>query len=108
MRTAKEAFIKSVSKSAIEKLEKAFFDAIEKATSNGEIKCEVLYYDDTIGDVGVLYSRGSESECLTDAGKVVVQKMRELGYTVSLHLYYEELQFVDMRLEFHIDWSKPQ
>lgn len=103
MKTAQEAKQISQSKEIREKFFKTIENAIDKATSEGLSFCEVLYWEPLIGDVYALYN-GTPDKCLTNLGKQLVKELENLGYTIGLTLYYEERQFVDMRLKFRISW----
>lgn len=104
MKTAQEIREISQSKEVREKFFKTVENAIDKAANAGLSFCELLYWEPLIGDVYKLYDNKSADESLTNLGKSLIKELEDLGYTINLTLYYEERQFVDMRLKFRISW----
>ena len=106
MITAQEALALSNGKIIRTKFFESIEAAIKKACEEKKLFCEVLYWEPLIGDIYALYDGKTEEEALTSLGKQLLKELREtFGYTVSLSLYYEERQFVDMRLKFRISWN---
>lgn len=105
MITAKEANARARSDSAKKQFLEGAEKEIERAVALQKFGCKYIIYDELIGSVHALYSKRPENEALTELGKICVKQLRDLGYKVKLSLYYEERQFVDMRLIFEIDWD---
>lgn len=104
MITAQEARARAECSSNMKNFLALVEEKIKKAVEEEKFSVTFAIYNQAIGDVGALYNRENEDKALTEAGKIAVKELRDAGYKVALSLYYEERQFVDMRLQFTISW----